>query len=151
MLRGLGIGQKKTGAEAPQTADKGTKIGSRFAREPCLFCSHAEEAGSAAAGVGDGVDRVAGAFRALVAEDRSGGGFRLYPRAGTAFVLRGQRPPGAGAGGVVQAVAAGVFVWCSVGAAADARGGGERGLPLVPRAAVEGQGSGCLDAEPEPW
>ncbi len=141
---------KQPSRRMAQTADKGTKIGSRFTREPCLFCRHVEEAGSAAAGDGNGDDRVAGAFWAPAAEDRQSGGFQFYSRAGEASLLRGQRPSGAGAGGVVQAVAAGLSVRSAFGAAADARGGGERGLPLVPRPQAPGQGAGRLDAEPEP-
>ncbi len=87
----------------------------------------------------------------LLREDRQSGGFQFYSRAGEASLLRGQRPSGAGAGGVVQAVAAGLSVRSAFGAAADARGGGERdayrwflGLRLP------GQGAGRLDAEPEP-
>ena len=69
---------------------------------------------------------------AFAAEDRCGGGFRVHPRAGEAPLLCGQRPSGVGPGGAVQAVAARLSVRSSFGASADAGGGGERGLPLVP-------------------
>src|SRR5437868_14811361 len=97
-----------------------------------------------------GVDRGAGAGEAPVAEGRSDRGFPLYPGSGEAALLRGQRASGAGSGGVVQAVVAWLLVRSALGAAADAGGGGERGLPLVPGVEAAGQGSRCLDPEPEP-
>ena len=76
--------------------------------------------------------------------------FQFYSRAGEASLLRGQRPSGAGAGGVVQAVAAGLSVRSAFGAAAHQRGG-ERGSTAGSSASGSGtEGAGRLDAEPEP-
>src|SRR5438105_15125791 len=96
-----------------------------------------------------GVDRGAGAGEAPVAEGRSDRGFPFYPGSGEAPLLRGQRASGAGSGGVVQAAVAWLLVRSALGAAAAAGGGGERGLPLVPGGEAAGQGSRCLDPEPD--
>src|SRR5207302_3986407 len=97
-----------------------------------------------------GVDRGAGAGEAPVAEDRSDRGFPFYPGSGEAPLLRGQRASGAGSGGVVQAAVAWLSVRRALGTAADAGGGGERGLPLVPGPETARQGSGRVHVEPEP-
>src|SRR5207302_10307275 len=96
-----------------------------------------------------GVDRGAGAGAAPVAEGRSDRGVPCYPGSGEAPLLRGQRASGAGSGGVVQAVVAWLSVRSAFGAAADAGGGGERGLPLVPGVEAARQGAGRVHVEPE--